>query len=168
MASRRKYGLFTEIQLTALYYKSHGYSLREIAEIHGSSHQNISIAYKRALKNKEIAEKTLFYYNLITSCIQLIIPAGTKLVDIPKLVFDKCDTKGIKLRADVTLIFKTIRFKHRECLEGNMLKKPLLVLIDHKGELNIYSYDKIKDEYIKLLEFTRILEEKSMKAAGGT
>ena len=168
MASRKKYGLFTEIQLTTLYYKSHGYSLREIAEIHGSSHQNISIAYKRALKNREIAEKTIFYYNLITSCIQLIIPAGTKLVDIPKIILDKCDEKNIKLRADVTLIFKTIRFKHRECLEGNMLKKPLLVLVNSNGELNIYSYEKVKDDYNKLLEFTRILEEKSMRAAGGT
>ncbi len=156
MADRKKYGLLTENQLLTLYYKSKGLSLREIARRFHTSHQNISVAYRRALRNVELAEKTLFYYHLATASINLVIPAGAHLADIPTTILKECDRRGIKLRADVTLIFKIIRFKHRKYLEGNRIMSPLLILIDRDGELSIYPIEEIRREYE---EAKRILEE---------
>ncbi|WP_148677179.1 Tfx family DNA-binding protein [Staphylothermus hellenicus] len=142
---KKKYGFLTKIQLVSLYYKSRGYSYRRIAEIIGTSHQNIAVAYRRALKNIELSEKTIIYYKLSTAKIVALINEGTHLADIPRLIIEECDKRGVKLRADFTLIFKQIRFYTPQCVSGSRLAGEIIVVVDKHGFIQVYSYREIKD-----------------------
>ena len=64
----KEYGLLSELQVKVLYYKEKERSFREISAKIGTSHQNIAIAYRRAIRNIEKAEKILGFnplYELI-------------------------------------------------------------------------------------------------------
>ncbi len=148
---RRKYGLLTHIQLLALYYKSRGYSFRGIAETLNTSHQNIAVAYHRASRNIELARETIIYGELATAKLIIFISKGTHLVDIPKMIIGECDKRGIKVRADFTLIFKLIRFHKPYVVKDTYLSKDILVVIDRSGFIKIYDYDGIA-RYIKELK----------------
>ena len=143
----RKYGLLTEHQIKVLKLRSRGLSLREVASILGVSHQNIALTEKRALENIETAKQTLIAYKLATSPIKIIIDEGTKLIEIPRIIVEEADKAEIKVKGDFTLIFKLIRFKARECLENNRIKKPILVTVDDQGEIDVYPYHIVQQLY---------------------
>ncbi len=141
----RRYGLFTELQLKVMKLRSKGLTLREIAKITGTSHQNIAVAEKRALEKLRVARETIILYNLITSAKKLIIPSGTHLVDIPKMVLKAGDDVGVKLKADFTYIYKLIRFNASECVNGTFVVKPIIITISRDGYVNVYPFDDVKD-----------------------
>ncbi len=153
----RRYGLFTELQVKVLIGRSRGLTLRELAKIIGSSHQNIGIAERRAYENLEIARKTITVYNLITSPVKIVVDRGTHLMDIPRIIVDECDSRGIKLRADFTLIYKLIRFYTPDCICGSYVVKPILIVVDPHGFPHIYPLDKIEDLYMVLMEIEETL-----------
>jgi len=145
-----RYGLFTKLQLQVLKLRSRGLSLREVAEKIGTTRQNIQVAEKRARNNVRVAEETILIYTLITAPLKVKIEAGTHLVDIPKIVIEKADEAGVKVRADFTLIYKLLHFKTQECIQGPRLVKPVLILVTSRGDVEIFPYDKIK-EYLTLV-----------------
>lgn len=140
-----KYGFLTEQQVRVLKLRSKGLSLRQIAEIMGTSHQNIAVTEKRAYEKVRQAEKTLLVYKLITSPIKVVIEENTRLIDIPRLIIDEADKKKIRVRGDFTLIYKILRYKTSDCIKGQKTIKPILILIEEDGTVNAYNYDKIKD-----------------------
>lgn len=148
----RKYGLFTELQVKVLIGRHKGLTLRELSKILGTSHQNISVAEKRAHYNLEIARRTITIYNLIASPIKIVIDRNTHLMDIPKIVVSKCDRRGIRLRADFTLIYKLIRFNVAECVSGTRVIEPILITIDEFGNPYVYRYNNVKELHRQLQE----------------
>ncbi len=151
----RIYGLFTELQVKVLIYRSKGLSLREVAKLLGTSHQNISIAEKRALENLSLAKRTILVYNIISSPVRVIISKGTHLVDIPKIIVSECDKNNIKLKADFTLLYKLLRFYAPNCIVGTKVVEPIIVLVDKNGYVNIYPYNEIKDIFEAIIKYLK-------------
>ena len=141
----KKYGLLSELQVKVLYYKERGESFREISARIGTSHQNIAVAYRRALKNIEKAEKTVLVYRIISSRANILIKRDKHLAELPKIIIEECDRKGVKLRSDFTLLYKMIHFKCRDAICGQKLCKDLFIIIDKEGYPHTYKYDDIKD-----------------------
>ncbi len=148
----RKYGLLTENQLRVLKLRAQGLTLREIASMLNVSHQSVAAAEKSAIEKIKLAKETLVAYKLATSPIKIIVEPGTKLVDIPRIIVEESDKKKIKVKGDFTLIFKLIRFKARECLEANMIREPVMIVIDQNGEIDVYPYESIKQLYRQVQE----------------
>jgi len=146
----RKYGLFTDLQIKVLIGRSRGLTLREIAKILNTSHQNISIAEKRAYDNLENAKRTILTYYIIGSPVRIIIDKDTHLMDVPKIIVNECDKKGLRLRSDFTLIYKLIRFNASECISGSRIINPILVIVDETGRPHVYPFGKVKDLYNQL------------------
>ncbi|WFO74697.1 Tfx family DNA-binding protein [Desulfurococcaceae archaeon MEX13E-LK6-19] len=140
-----KYGFLTEQQVKVLKLRSKGLSLRQIAEIMGTSHQNIAVAEKRALEKIRQAEKTILVYKLITSPIKIVIEENTRLIDIPRIIIDEADKKNIRVKGDFTLIYKILRYKTPDCIQGQKTVKPILVLVEQDGTINAYNYSDIED-----------------------
>lgn len=126
-------------------------SLREVAEKLGTTRQNIQVADKRARNNIRLAEETLLLYTLISAPLKITVSEGTHLVDIPRIVIEKADKAGIKVKADFTLIYKLLHFKAQECINGPRLVKPILIVITDRGDVEIIPYSRVKD-YLKLVE----------------
>ncbi len=111
MPLRRKYGLLTEEQYKVLQLRIKGYTQREIAEMLGTSRENIAIIEKRALRNIRLAEETLNAYKSLLAVAKVTIKPGTHLVEVPKLVIEAADKAKVKLKANFTKIYDEIRFR---------------------------------------------------------
>jgi len=140
----KRFGLLTEYQVRILKLRSKGLSLRKVASILNTSHQNIALTEKRALENVKIAEQTILAYKLITSPIKLVLSEGMKLIDIPRLIIEEADKVGIKVRADFTLIFKLLRFKAGVCIRVNRIERPILIIVDKNGYVDVYPYHEVQ------------------------
>ncbi len=151
----KKYGLLSELQVKVLYHKEKGNSFREIAAKIGTSHQNIAIAYKRALKNIEKAEKTVLIYRIVSSRANILIRKDKHLAELPKIIIEECDKRRIKLRSDFTLLYKMIHYKCRDAICGQKLCKDLFIIIDKQGYPHTYKFEDVKDIVLSL---SRILD----------
>ncbi len=141
----KKYGLLSELQVKVLYYKEKGNSFREIATKIGTSHQNIAIAYRRALKNIEKAEETVLIYEIISSRANILIRKNKHLAELPKIIIEECDKRNIKLRSDFTLLYKMIHFRCRDTICGQKLCQDLFIIIDKEGYPHVYKFEDVKD-----------------------
>lgn len=153
MPGTKSIGFLTNKQVKVLKLRAQGYTVRRIASILGVSHQDVALTEKRALKNIELATHTLIAYKIIVSPIKVILREGTRHIDIPALVIEEADKAGIKIKGDVSWILKVIWRKARECIENRQLKKPVLIVIDRDGELEVYPLSKIQ-KIVQLIEET--------------
>jgi Tfx family DNA-binding protein len=137
-AELKRLGFLTELQIKVVKLRARGMSLREVASVLGTSHQNVSVAERRARENVRAAEDTILAYRVATAAVKIIVPEGTHLADVPRFVMEECDKAGVRLKADFTLIFKMLRFSKSACIEGHKLSRPILILVDKEGYLSIY------------------------------
>ncbi|MEM4717685.1 MAG: Tfx family DNA-binding protein [Desulfurococcaceae archaeon] len=154
-----KYGFLTMKQIAVLKLRSKRYSLRKIADILKIPHQSVASIEKRALRNIELAKKTILIYNMVASPIKVLLREGTRHVDIPSLIINEADKVGVTIKADVGLILKYIWRNARDCIENRVVRKPILVLIDHNGEMTVYPYHQVKDILEFILEIERSYEQ---------
>ena len=75
--------------------------------------------------------------SILYSATYVEIKPGTHLVAVPSLVIDKADNVGIKLRADFIRIYNETRFKARECVKGPRVIKPITILIQKNGDIEV-------------------------------
>ncbi len=148
----RRFGFLTELQLRVVKLRAKGMSLREVAAVIGTSHQNVSVAERRARENVRAAEETILAYRVATAAVKVIIREGTHLADVPRVVMEECDRAGVRLKGDFTLIFKLLRFSRTRCVDGNTLSRPVIVLVDKEGYLSIYPYDERVSALVKSIE----------------
>jgi len=140
-----KYGLLSELQIKVLYYKERGKSFREISTKIGTSHQNIAIAYRRAIRNIEKAEKTILIYRIVSSRANIMIRKDKHLAELPKIIIEECDKRSIKLRSDFTFLYKMIHFRCRDAICGQKLCKDLFIIIDKEGYPHTYKFEEVKE-----------------------
>ncbi|MEM2286080.1 MAG: Tfx family DNA-binding protein, partial [Ignisphaera sp.] len=62
MSKERKYGLLTEKQYEVLKLRAEGKTQKEVAEIMGTTRENLSVIEKNALRKIRLAEETLKVY----------------------------------------------------------------------------------------------------------
>ena len=90
--------LLTPEQIRVLKLLREGKSRKEIAEILGTSVSNVYMIEKRALRNVEIAKRTLQQYLEIQGEVTMRVPAGVPLREIPELVVEEANKYGVKLK----------------------------------------------------------------------
>lgn len=137
MPSRRKYGLLTEEQYKVLQLRIRGYTQREIAEILGTSRENVAIVEKRAMRNIRLAEETLNIYKSLLAVAKVTIKPGTHLIEVPKIIVEAADKADVKLKANFTRIYDEIRFKAGKNVRGTRVIKPITVLIFRNGDISV-------------------------------
>ena len=87
----------TKRQIEVLRLRHQGHTQQEVADRLGTTHSNISIIEKRAYQNIERAERTQRQWMMICAPIFFKIEAGTDILDLPKMIFNAADKKGIEL-----------------------------------------------------------------------
>ncbi len=134
----RKYGLLTELQYRVLELRlRRGLSQAEAARVLGTSRENVAIAEKRALRNIELAERTISAYRYLLRVAEVVVEPGTHLVDIPSMVVKAGDTANVKVAANFTRIYDEVRFKARECVEGRHVVRPIRIAVLRDGSIEV-------------------------------
>jgi Tfx family DNA-binding protein len=134
----RKYGLLTELQYRVLELRlRRGLSQAEAARVLGTSRENVAIAEKRALRNIELAERTISAYRYLLRVAEVVVEPGTHLVDIPSMVVKAGDTANVKVAANFTRIYDEVRFKARDCIEGRRIVRPTRIAVLRDGSIEV-------------------------------
>jgi len=130
--------------------------LGNASAILGVSPQSLALTMKKALKNVELAEETVVFYKLVSSRVRILVKPKTSLSRIPKVVLEEADIAGVKVRADYSLIYRLVEYEAGECISDGLVTKPILVLIDREGFIDVYPYERVASIASKL---ERILGE---------
>lgn len=134
----KKYGFLTELQFKVLQLRIvKGLSQADVAKILKTTRENVSVIEKRAKRNIQLAEETLQIYKSLFSVASVRINPGTHLIDIPGMLVRTSDKIGIKLRINFTRVYDEIRFKAKDCINGTMIIKPIIITIFKDGNIEI-------------------------------
>jgi len=137
LSKERKYGLLTEKQYEVLKLRAEGKTQKEVAEIMGTTRENVSVIEKNALRKIRLAEETLKVYKDLMKAGEIIIEPGTHLVTIPQKLVQLADEKGVKLRGNFTTIYDYIRMNASENIEGVRVVKPIKIIVFRDGTYQV-------------------------------
>jgi|AGTN01.2.fsa_nt_gi DNA-binding protein, Tfx family len=133
----KKNMFLTERQVLVLKLKKKGMSQAEIARKLKTTRGNICTTEKLALKNVEKAKNTLKFYRTIESPVNLTIPEGTDLYDVPEMIFDIADKKQIKTTLDEAAIIVKLKTEAADRLRGRLAIDNIDLSVDEHGNLII-------------------------------
>jgi len=137
-AVRRKYGFLSDRQFQVLQLRiEKGLSQAEIANMLGTTRENVTIIEKSARRNIKLAERTLQTYRLLLSVAKITIEAGTHLIDIPGMVVKAGDNIGVKLQVNFTRIYDEVSFKAGDCISGSRIVKPFTIAIFRDNRIEV-------------------------------
>ncbi len=120
----------TKKQYEILRLRAKGLKQKEIAEILGTSRENVSILEKRAKEKIERARITLELFEMLDP-IDVEIKEGTNLYDIPKIIYREADRHGIHIIYNTNCLIELIKtfahdkiysFKVRESFKIRILR----------------------------------------------
>ncbi|MBC7110416.1 MAG: Tfx family DNA-binding protein [Archaeoglobi archaeon] len=125
----------TDEQIEVLKLRMRGLSQKEIAEILKTTRSNVCIIEKRARMNIERALKTIEVWKKINSRVEIEIPAGTDLMKIPQIVFNRANESDVKVKYSFLELIEHIRNSVPEKIEKRVIREPLHVYISENGEV---------------------------------
>jgi hypothetical protein len=130
-------GLLTERQIEVLRLRAQGYTQKRVAELIGTTRENVVLIESRARSNIERARITLNSLKHEGLAVAVEIPKGTHLIDIPRMVLNRANRAKIKLGANFTRIYEDIRFKAKHHVSGTRVSRPIVVTVFPDGDYSI-------------------------------
>jgi len=131
----KRWGLLTEKQMKVLQLRRKGLSYREIAKLFKTSEENIYILEKRAVTNIQKARKTIEALKLMDMAVELKIPKGGKISEVPAKIYRVADEHKIKLNFNYVELLQEIADKAGEKLGNKMVLEDIMVYIFWDGSM---------------------------------
>jgi len=121
-------------QMEVLILRAQGRSQKEVAELLGTTRENVSILEKRARANVERARRTLDAFEALDPVV-VRVERGTDIFQVPEQVFRKADRHGISLVHTKTSLIAHLRLKAADRIWGNRLTEDLEISILRSGKV---------------------------------
>jgi Tfx family DNA-binding protein len=109
----------------------------DIAEYLGTSRANVSSIEASARSNVEKARETVAFAEALTAPVRVEVPQGTDLYDVPKQVYDACDTAGVKVNHTAPDLMKIVSDAAGNAIRGREVRTPLLVGVTSEGAVRV-------------------------------
>ena len=127
-------GFLTRRQLRILELRGQGYKQREIAELLGTSRENVAILEKRARENVEKARRTIIAFERL-SPVRVLLGEGEELFSAPEKILRVADKHGIKVVHNKTSIIGLLRRHAGSRIQGNRIMSEVGVSILRSGRI---------------------------------
>lgn len=114
-----------------------GKPLKEIAEKMGTTKSNISAIERSARKNIEKSRRTLELAKVLKTPLIFEINGRIDLFKVPRLIYEKADLEGIKVRKGGPELLKEIREEANAAIENRKVTGTIKVGITREGEIRI-------------------------------
>lgn len=127
----------TDRQVQVLHLRGQGLSQSDVADRLGTSAPNISTIEKRARRNMEKARRTATLAAELEAPVQVTIPEGMDLYEVPGAIYDAADDVEIKVTPSGPEI---LRLAHREAgdkVRDRAVTDPLTVSVTGDGDVTI-------------------------------
>ena len=123
----------TERQIEVLRMRKRGLTQEEIARQLKTTRANVTILEKRAYGNIRRAKATLETVSRLEIPTIVTIMPSSIVTDIPRLVLDRADDIGVKIKGSCMDILETVRRKARRKIRGHHVYAPITVEIMPDG-----------------------------------
>jgi hypothetical protein len=127
-------GFLTEKQLKILELRAKGYKQREIAELLGTTRENVAILEKRARENVEKARRTIIAFERL-SPVRVLLEEGEELFTAPEKILRIADRHGIKVVHNKTSLIGMLRRHAGSRIQGNRIVGKIGVSILRSGRV---------------------------------
>ena len=135
---RRAGGFLTERQLEILRMRRSGMSYDDIAKSIGTTKENVMILEKRAIRNIRLAKETLESASSIAG-EEIVVPKGTRLVDVPPLVVNRANSSGVKLSVNMPTLMAQLSGALRGIVKDGVLVEDVKIYLLPDGSISIIS-----------------------------
>ncbi|BBE41461.1 Tfx family DNA-binding protein [Conexivisphaera calida] len=135
---RRAGGFLTERQLEILRMRRSGMSYDDIAKSIGTTKENVMILEKRAIRNIRLAKETLESASSIAG-EEIVVPKGTRLVDVPPLVVNRANSSGVKLSVNMPTLMAQLSGALRGVVSDGVLVDDVKIYLLPDGSVSIIS-----------------------------
>ena len=129
--------ILTERQAQVLALREREVSQAAIAEELGTSRANVSSIESSARENLEKARETVAFAEALQAPVQIRIPSGTDLYDVPQLVYEACDGAGVKVDHTAPDLMKIVSDAAGDAVSGRKVSAPLLLGVTTDGVLRV-------------------------------
>ncbi|WP_121741661.1 Tfx family DNA-binding protein [Natronorubrum halophilum] len=129
--------VLTYRQAQVLTLRERGVSQADIAESLGTSRANVSSVESSARENLEKARETVAFAEALRAPVRVRVPAGTDLYDVPQLVYEACDEKGVKVDHTAPDLMKVVSDAAGRAVSGREVAMPLIVGVTSDGMVRV-------------------------------
>ena len=129
--------VLTHRQAQVLALRERGVSQADIADALGTSRANVSSVESSARENLEKARETVAFAEALRAPVRVRVPAGTDLYDVPQLVYDACDEKGVKVDHTAPDLMKVVSDAAGSAVSGREVAMPLIVGVTSDGMVRV-------------------------------
>ncbi len=129
--------VLTHRQAQVLALRERDISQADIAEELGTSRANVSSVEASARENLEKARETVAFAEALRAPVRVRVPEGTDLYDVPNLVYDACDEKGVKVDYTAPDLMKVVSDAAGAAVSGREIATPLIVGVTSDGMVRV-------------------------------
>jgi HTH-type transcriptional regulator, fmd operon transcriptional regulator len=116
-----------------LLLRKRGFTQEKVAKMLGTSRANISIIERNAYKVVWVAQATIAAFESLHQDGVFLIPSHTSIYDIPRLIFLRGDTLGIKIKLNENGILALAKSKGN--IRQYRLVSPLAIRVKPDGQI---------------------------------
>ncbi|MGC8555870.1 MAG: Tfx family DNA-binding protein [Conexivisphaera sp.] len=143
MRGRRRVGGFlTERQLEILRMRRKGMSYEEVAKVIGTTKENVMILEKRAIRNIRLAKETIESAAAVAG-EEILIPKGTRLVDVPPMIVDRANSVGLKLSLNMPTLMAQLSGSLRNLVRDGVLTEDVRAFLLPDGSVSLVADERV-------------------------
>ncbi|ELY41228.1 transcriptional regulator [Natronorubrum tibetense GA33] len=129
--------VLTRRQAQVLALRERGTSQADIADALGTSRANVSSIESSGRENLEKARETVAFAEALRAPVRVRVPEGTDLYDVPQLVYEACDEKGVKVDHTAPDLMKVVSDAAGAAVSGREISTPLIVGVTAEGTVRV-------------------------------
>lgn len=140
VAPKSKRGILTIEQFLVLKYRARGYTQLQTANSLGMTRANVSMIESRAKRKISNAKATIRAYESLFSKQTVIIPKGTRLQQVPSLVYNAADSQRIHLKGNLVDIIRMVKSRGAKFAKDGVTLRPIKFEFTENGTLSIAGF----------------------------
>lgn len=125
----------TKRQIEVLKLRMKGLTQEQVADILKTTRENVANLENRAYVNIMRARITLKMLKELNPENEVVVPTGTPVTDVPRIILDRADMLGIKIIFGAETIYHLV--KKKALRRGDHLVAPLRVRILPSGKIKL-------------------------------
>lgn len=127
----------TDRQIEVLKLRKQGLTQEEVARRLKTTRENVSLLEKRAYENIRRAKATIDFLDELKLSVQVMVPPGTLLRDVHRVVLAKADEVNIHMKVDCVDIVEKVKNKARGKIKRGYIVQPVAVTIIPDGTISV-------------------------------
>lgn len=129
--------VLTRRQAAVLALRERGLTQQAISDRFDTTRANVSGIEASARENVERARETVTFVAALEAPVQVSIPAGLDLYDVPARVYNACDAADVKVNHTAPDLMKLVGDRAGAAVCGREVKAALLVGVTREGEVRV-------------------------------